>query len=81
MISDSLEGLSEMLETSTYYNIFFFFCKITIFDLITAHTHLSAQSSNFIVFRLQPVYFYLYFFIIKAHVVDTHLNCLPHMHL
>ena len=31
--------------------------KITIFDLITAHAPISAQSSNYVVFRLQPVYF------------------------
>ena len=31
----------------------------TIFNLITVHVPISAQSSNFIVFRLQPVYFYL----------------------
>ena len=29
----------------------------TVFNLITAHTPISAQSSNSIVFRLQPVYF------------------------
>ena len=31
----------------------------TVFDLITAHTPISAQSSNSIVYRLQPVYFCL----------------------
>ena len=41
-----------------------------LFDLITAHTNISAQSSNSIVFRLQPVYF------LKANVVGTHLNCI-----
>ena len=30
---------------------------ITVFDLITAHTPIRAQSSNSIVFSLQPVYF------------------------
>ena len=29
----------------------------TVFDLISAHTPISAQSSNSVVFRLQPVYF------------------------
>ena len=29
------------------------------FDLITANTPISEKSSNFLVFRLQPVYFYL----------------------
>ena len=29
----------------------------TVFDLITAHTPISAQSSNFVAFRLQSVYF------------------------
>ena len=30
----------------------------TVFDLITAHTPISAQSRNSVVFRLQPVYFF-----------------------
>ena len=47
----------------------------TVFYLITAHTPTSAQSSNFVVFRLQPVYFFVYFFI-KAYVVGTYLNCI-----
>ena len=47
----------------------------TVFDLITAHTPISAQSSNSVDFRLQPVYFFVYFFI-KAYVVGTHLNCI-----
>ena len=42
----------------------------TVFNLITAYTPISAQSSNFIVFRLQPVYF------LKANVVGIHLNCI-----
>ena len=46
-----------------------------VFDLITAHTPISAQSRNPVVFRLQPVYFFLYFFT-KAYVVGTHLNCI-----
>ena len=29
-----------------------------VFDLITAHTPISAQSRNSVVFRLQPVYFF-----------------------
>ena len=49
--------------------------KNTIFDLITAHTPISAQSRNSVFFRLQPVYFFLYFFT-KAYVVGTHLNCI-----
>ena len=44
-----------------YYTIYTFLflknVKITLFDLITAHAHISAQSSNSVVFRLQPVYF------------------------
>ena len=50
-------------------------CMITVFDLITAHTPISAQSRNSVVFRLQPVYFFLYFFT-KAYVVGTLLNCI-----
>ena len=42
----------------------------TVFDLITADTPISAQSSNSVVFRLQPVYF------LKANVVGTDLNCI-----
>ena len=30
----------------------------TVFDLITTHTPISAQLSNSVVFRLQPVYFW-----------------------
>ena len=36
-----------------------FYTKHTVFDLITAHTPIRGQSSNSIVFRLQPVYFCL----------------------
>ena len=31
---------------------------VTVFDLITAHTPISAQSRNSVVFRLQPVFFF-----------------------
>ena len=31
----------------------------SVFNLITAHAPISAQSSNLVVFRLHPVYFYL----------------------
>ena len=31
----------------------------TVFDLITAHTPISAQSSNFVVFMLQPMFLYV----------------------
>ena len=48
---------------------------ITVFDQITAHTPISTQSRNSVVFRLQPVYFFVYFFT-KAYVVGTHLNCI-----
>ena len=57
------------------YRILFFSQKHTVFDLITTHTPISAQSKNSVVFRLQPVYFFLYFFT-KAYVVGTHLNCI-----
>ena len=49
--------------------------KITIFDLITAHTPISAQSRNSVVFRLQPVSFFFTSFL-KAYVMGTHLNCI-----
>ena len=51
-----------------------FINDITIFDLVTTHTLISAQSSNFIVFKLQLVYFYLLLF--KSICVGSHLNCL-----
>ena len=38
---------------------FYLTIRITVFDLITTHAPISAKSSNFVVFRLQPVYFYL----------------------
>ena len=31
----------------------------TVLDLITAHAPISTQSSNLVVFRVQPLYFYL----------------------
>ena len=33
--------------------------KNAVFNLITAHTIISAQSSYFLLFRLQPMYIYL----------------------
>ena len=44
----------------------------TVIDLITAPAHISAQSSNLVVFRLQQVYFYLLLY--KTYLVGTHLN-------
>ena len=32
----------------------------TLFDIITAHAPISAQSSDFVVFRIQPMYLYLF---------------------
>ena len=55
------------LQTVSLINFIF---ENTVFNLITTHTLISAQSSNSIVFRLQPVYF------LKANVVGTHLNCI-----
>ena len=49
-------------------------CKqSTVFDLITTHTPIRAQSSNFLVIRLQAVTIY---FFVKAYAVGTHLICL-----
>ena len=39
-----------------------FHCPHTVFDRNTAHTPISAQSSNFVVFRLLAVYFFSTFF-------------------
>ena len=67
-------------QENTFYH---FSTKDTVFDLITARTPISAQSSNSIIFRLQPVYFMSisykgiccgYSFDIKAYVVGTHLT-------
>ena len=53
-----------------YHNMFLWrHRKNTAFDLITAHTPISAQSSNF------SQCTFIYFFI-KTYVVDTHLICL-----
>ena len=48
--------------------------QITIFDLITAHTPISTQSSNSII-QITASVLFVYFFI-KAYVVGTHLNCI-----
>ena len=45
--------------------------RIAVFDLITAHIRISAQSSDSVVFRLQPVYV-----LCTTYVVGTHLNCI-----
>ena len=62
-----------------YLKIFFVFVvKISVYlnrRVFIMHTLISAQSVNSIVFRLQPVYFFVYF-IIKAYFVGTHLNLL-----
>ena len=46
------------------------FIEFTTFNLITACTPISTQSSHSVVFTLQPVYF------TKTYVVGTHLNCI-----
>ena len=71
----SIYRLSENVILCKYYRYVISDFSITVFDLITAHTPISAQSRNSVVFRLQPVYFFLYFFT-KAYVVGTHLNCI-----
>ena len=38
----------------------------TLLELITAHTAICSQSSNFLVFSLQPVYIYFYLHIYKS---------------
>ena len=47
----------------------------TVFDIITAHTPISAQSSNSVLFQITASVFSLYLFI-KAYVVGTHLDCI-----
>ena len=46
----------------------------TVFDLITAHIPISAQSSNSVI-QITASVLFVYFFI-KAYVVGTHLNCI-----
>ena len=41
-------------------NYFVIFVLSTVFDPITAHTPISAQSSNFVVFRVHAMYLLLY---------------------
>ena len=47
--------------------------KYTVFNLITAHTPLSTLSSNSLVFKLQPVYFYLLVFK-SIYIVGIQMN-------
>ena len=50
-------GLSALLFSSAilYYPVSIY----TVLNLITTHAPISAQSSNLLAFRIQPVYFYL----------------------
>ena len=50
------------------------FMAHTVLYLITTHTLKWAQSSNFLIVRLQPMCFYL--LLSKSIFVGTHLNCL-----
>ena len=45
--------------TFVLFSCYILLSQYTVVDLITAHAPISAQSSNLVVFRLQPVYFYL----------------------
>ena len=47
----------------------------TVFDLITAQTPISTQSSNSVQFQITTCVHFVYFFI-KAYVVATNLNCI-----
>ena len=40
--------------------------RFTVFNLITTHTSVSTQSSNFILFRLQPLYMYFCLLLYKG---------------
>ena len=50
------EGLFPLRISSYEERRNYFHCHSYVFDRITAHTHISAQSNNSIVFRLQPVF-------------------------
>ena len=65
-------NISHFLESVDWKLVHTMYILATVFDLITAHTPISAHSSNSIVFRLQSVYFLS----IKAYVMGTHLNCI-----
>ena len=72
---DTVFDLITVYDPITVFDLITVFNQITVFDLITAHTPIRAQSSDFVVLRLQAVYFFVYFFI-KAQNVGTHLNCI-----
>ena len=44
-----------IFKVDSCYNV----SRLTVLDLITAQTLINTQSSNFLVFRLQIMYFYL----------------------
>ena len=44
---------------TTRFRSLLFLYIYTVINLITTHAPVSKQSSNLVVFRLQPVYFYL----------------------
>ena len=44
---------------TTRFRSLLFLYIYTVINLITKHAPVSEQSSNLVVFRLQPVYFYL----------------------
>ena len=54
---NSLPYLPINFNKLTDYLIMFKVVTYTIFNLFTAHISISTQSSNSVVFRLQPVYF------------------------
>ena len=49
--------------------------SLTVFDLINAHTPIGAQSSNSVLFRLQPSILFCLLLYRGIYVVGTHLNC------
>ena len=51
--------------------------KVTIFYLITAHTLISTQSRNSVVFRLQPVYVFFIKAICCGYSFELHRLVVP----
>ena len=55
-------------------NFYYGKIEITLFDPITAHNPVSAQSIIFVVFRLQHILYFFICFFIKPYALGTHLN-------
>ena len=57
LLDCALIGVCAVIRSNTVLVVLFGLFGATVFDLITAQTPISPQSSNFLVFRLQIIYF------------------------